>query len=295
MPLGLIERVERVARRYVADALPSDPSGELQQMGLVDLLMVYGNWRGRFVKQLARTVHISSELGAELATAPPWRGAVESVVGEIERGEDLTARLSKDVRVAYVPGAARKTGGGLDANLDAVLAHDGLHHLHIAERDGGDLVPRGGDLLFAAFRGADAYVIGVYPHGAWGRREMLERMVRNWPKAELIPKLTGMTLASPEPTDDERWQLMKAGVSTMIEIDGEVYAPLGQTTARTPMEVTRRAQALSWQLTDIREHGVSKWLTERGCDTSLYWRPMVRDGLIGLESSSGFVPLGELE
>jgi hypothetical protein len=220
--------------------------------------------------------------------------AVKKVRAEIETGADLTPRLSKGIDVAYVPKDKRKTGGGLDLDIDAMLAHDGLHHLHLGADDGGRFVARTRDLLFVAFRDHDAYLIGVYPHGSWGRREVLERIVRNWPQADLLAQAKGVIGVTREYSDEDRWSLMKAGVSVAIEIDGKVYFALGQTTAGTPISVTQRVNAFMWELTYIRERGVEERLRARGADPGLYWTPTVRDDQVGLASLQGFVPFGGL-
>ncbi|MDP9347512.1 MAG: hypothetical protein M3P44_17720 [Actinomycetota bacterium] len=154
-------------------------------MDLANLLIVYGNWRGRFVSSKPRKVHFSRELAAALPGSQ-HEAAIHTVCAEIEAGDDLTPRLSKGVDVAYVPRQERKVGGGLNLDVDAMLAHDGLHHLHLGARNGGRFAARSGDLLFVSFRDDDAYLVGTYPHGSWGRREQLERIVRNWPEVELL-------------------------------------------------------------------------------------------------------------
>jgi hypothetical protein len=142
VPSDIADRLESAARRHVEAALPADPSGELAAMDFAALLTTYGNWRGRFVPQRSRTLQISRELQAELAAGPEWQTAEEMVLDEIRVGEDLTPRLGKNVDIAYVPRAQRKTGGGLDLDLDAVLAHNGLHHLHLGPDEGARFVGR---------------------------------------------------------------------------------------------------------------------------------------------------------
>ena len=80
----------------------------------------------------------------------------------------------------------------------------------------------------------------------------------------------------------------------MVEIDGKVYAVPGLTIARTPIVVTQRVNAFSWELTYMREQGVSERLRQRGADPRLFWAPVVRNEHAGLESSQGFVAFGRL-
>src|SRR4051794_22106915 len=106
-PLGLADRLERIVRRHVESSIPPDPTGELAAMQLSNLLIVYGNWRGRVVPRRPRTVHLSRELEEELPDSP-HKAAIQDVCAEIENGDDLTPRLSKAVDVTYVPQAERK-------------------------------------------------------------------------------------------------------------------------------------------------------------------------------------------
>lgn len=175
-----------------------------------------------------------------------------------------------------------------------MLAERGLHHLHLGADEGSRFVARTTELLFVAFRDDDAYLVGALPHGAWARREVLERMVRNWPDAELLMQARGVIGLEQDYSDADRLKLMLGGVSTAIEIDGSVYMGLGQTTAGTPMQVTMRVNALMWELTYLREHGVAARVQNRGANPSLYWTPAVRDEHCGLLSSQGFLALGRL-
>lgn len=292
-PLTIVDRLERVVRRHVQGSIPPDPSGELAAMNLSSLLIVYGNWRGRFVSRRPRRVHVSRELAAELSGSA-HHAALDDVRREIETGADLTPRLSKGIEIAYVQSAHRKTGGGLDPDIDVMLAHDGLHHLHLGSHGDGRFVARTSGLLFAALRDDDAYLVGIYSHGSWGRRELLERLVRNWPQAELLAQAKGIIRLAQQYGDEDRWKLMKAGVSAAIEIDGKVYFVLGQTTAGTPMAVTQRVNAFMWELTYMRKQGVQERLRLRDADPDLYWTPAVREEHAGLESLQGFLPFGRL-
>jgi len=48
----------------------------------------------------------------------------------------------------------------------------------------------------------------------------MEIVVRNWPDAGLVLKSrSGLRLASPEPTDEERLKLHNAGVMVMLEAE----------------------------------------------------------------------------
>jgi hypothetical protein len=291
--LDIADRLEVVVRRHVLEAMPADPSGELETMGLSNLLIVFGNWRNRFVAPCPRRVHVSREFSSELPLSP-YKDAVAELRRKIEAGEDVYPHLSKGIEVAYTPQVEREAARSRTRDLDAMLAAHGLHHLHLGMEKRGRFAVRSAELLFAAFRSADAYFVGLFPHGAWARRDVLERIVRNWPDAELLHRSETAIGLTQDFSDEDRLELMMAGVSTAIEIDGKVYAALGQTVAGTPVEVTMRVNAFMWELTYLREEGLTVRLQKRGADPSRYWTPAVRDECAGLLSSQGFLALGRL-
>jgi hypothetical protein len=58
-------------------------------------------------------------------------------------------------------------------------------------------VERTGSLLYVFFKPDDAYLIGIFPHRAWVREEVIRIMVREWPTANLAPELNGAVGMAP--------------------------------------------------------------------------------------------------
>lgn len=234
---SIADRVLRVARAHVQRRLPADPRGELAAMDLQRLLVVYGTWRGRFIPQCPRTVHMARELARSLPGSE-HEASVRMIRAEFEAGADLNRRLSNDTLIAYTPSAKQQQSGRNGTrHIDTMLAHDGLHHLHLGSGTGA-FVSRTEELLFVAVRDEDAYFVGVYPHGSWGKIELLERIVHNWRDANLLHEFAGLVPGSPPPTDEERWAAMQAGTLTLVGIDGAVFMGPGQTTANTPLRAS---------------------------------------------------------
>lgn len=225
-------------------------------MDVANLLITYSVWIGRLIPRAPRAVHQSREMLAS-PKAAEHAADIESLLNKIRNGDDLCPHLSKRIITAYMPEAkAANKGNQQRADRDVLLAAWGLHHLHLSsEMDpDGEWVKRGEDLLISAFGQFDAYLVGIHPHGSWALKELMEIVVRNWPDAGLVLKsMSGLRPASPEPTDEERLKLHNAGVTVMLEIDGVVYAPIGQTTAGTPMIVTRAVNDLMWRMRDLRQ------------------------------------------
>lgn len=97
-----LEGVVRGERGEVLATMPPDPTGELAAMPIERLLMVFGNWRARFVLARPRRVHISKELQQSTKDGE-HRAALAAIRDAVVQGRDLTPHLSRDTRVAYQP------------------------------------------------------------------------------------------------------------------------------------------------------------------------------------------------
>jgi hypothetical protein len=299
----LADALEDAARRHVLAAMPDDPSGELEEMRLADLLITYGTWRSRLIPVRPRKCHISAELSAD-AKAVEHRARLDAIVSKIEAGGDLTPHLSRAVAVAHQSGAsAAKLTRRKDRDL--LVADWGLHHLHLSEviePDG--FVERGDDLLFAAFTPSDAYLIGIFPHGSWALKELLAVIVHNWLDAGLVLPLNFVLALVHEYTDEERLQLRGAGIAgPMVTIDGKVYASaaMGQTSAGTPSRATQRSNVIMHTFREWREKGA-----ERLCAIAFVhqqstgkpalgpWQIAVSDEWIGLHRDGRFYGMTSL-
>lgn len=291
----LAVQLEEALREYVLQRLPPDPSGELADKGLADLLLVYGNWRARFVAPRSRRVHSSNKLRSNPKSAEHQQ-ALEAIAIAVEAGDDITPHLSRRVRAAYQTASQRRKLHQRE-DRDLLIADWGVHHLHLSTAmDPDGFVARTEDLLFAAFMLDDAYFINVYSHGNWALSDVLKIIARNWPEAGIIQEIKGAIGLAQEFTDDDRLQLRNAGVATMIEIDGKVYAPPGQTTAGTPLAATLRVNQLMHALAQWRQllhedPGIlDRVLSDEDIEPSndRVWEPLVHRGEYGLvERQSG--------
>ena len=285
----LVDQTEDVIRTYVLGELPKDDAAALDAMPLKNLLIVYGDWRARLIPAGRRQVHRSSEL-AQSAKAAEHQADLDALVAEIEAGHDLTPHLSKQVvNVSAV---------------DRMLAQWGIHHLHLSSElePAGKFTKRGGDLLFGIFRVDDAYLLGIYPHGAWALREFVEVAVHSWPDAGLFLESRYIVGVTQTWTDDERAQLQRAGISTgLIEVDGRFWSPaaIGQTFTGGSIHVVGRVNDLMFRLWDLRENLPERLaMYEQTADEAAGrplggdWTPIVYEGTCGLLREDVFVPIG---
>lgn len=298
-PDAFVDELERQIRDHVLAAMPRDRSGELAAMQLHRLLLTYGNWRSRYVHAHPRTAHLSSKLQAS-AELIEYKAAVDSIVAAINSGDDLTPHLSRGIKTAYVPEAERDKRLHRQGDLDLLISDWGLHHLHLTtEMESDGFVKRTGDLLFAAFSDDGAYLIGIYPHGSWALKELIEILMREWPGNPVVmPSMSGVTLARPV-SEKEHLELRKGGVATSVEVDGTVVMPaLGMTTAGTPVRVTLHTNQMAWALTALREKLMAQLaeLDDRypPSDAVTTWEPWVEDDTWGLRRGELKVPIANL-
>lgn len=248
-----VSDLEEMIRQDLIGRLGPDPSGEIGGMSLSDLLIVYLNWRGRFIPSRPRTAHLSSELLAS-AKYRQHRTALDAIVAKVEAGDDLTPHLSTRIGTPYEPTTSRTASRAGRKDLDLLVAEWNIHHLHLSAAVGSDgFVGRTQDLLFANFQPNEAYLIAVYAHGDWTRTELGVISVRNWPDSGIFQKLNGVLGLAQPVADTDLPALRKVGVTTLLEFDGAVYAPAGQTTAGTPIAATVYADQVTQTLRTLRE------------------------------------------
>ncbi len=300
---NLADRLRDAIRNHILTELSTDSGGELEAKTLGELLIAYGNWRARFVPQRPRTVHRSNELDAN-SKSSEHEEALGTITAAIEIGDNITPYLSERVMTAYQSTASRSAKLQKRQDLDLLIADWGIHHFHLSTvLQSNGFVQRTSDLLFAAFMPGDAYFIDIRPHDSWTDVDLLSCVVHNWPAAGIVHQLAGLGLAAPIGADQRR-KLRNAGIAGIIEIDGKVFAPAGQTTAGTPIRVTLHANqvmnVLNWldrTLTD-NPHWFDQELRAAGVDASEQddWQPVISDGVFGFLEQVRHIhyPIGSL-
>ncbi len=286
----LIDRLEVAIRDYILEEMPDDPGGELAAMSFQELLISFGTWQSRLIPTQPRSCHVSRELRAS-PKAVEHRAELDVIVAKIKAGDDLTAHLSK--------GIDRPLG------VDRMLADLGVYHLHLSTdlEPNGRFVQRGGDLLFAAFKPDDAYLIGFYEHATdWARQDILETIARNWPEAGIIHELKYVVGFTQTYSDEDRLALQQAGISTgQIEVDGKVFSTLGQSVAGDPYSAQKLRMTVIAELTDWRENlpdrlkeATAALNAAAGREVGGDWEPQIRDGIAGLQREEFFYPIVSL-
>jgi hypothetical protein len=96
------------------------------------------------------------------------------------------------------------------------------------------------------FRGADCYLLMIADShdDGFGNVDVLRIAVRQWPEAKLLERARTIVGLPESPTDRDLVELRDNGVTTLVEIDHNVYLPRGITTAGTSLTATARADRL---------------------------------------------------
>lgn len=235
-------------RAQIITQLPhnrSDPTvmAELSGMSLPELLIRYYNWLHRFVRPVPRSVHYSREFSSN-ALKSAHAAALAEIVDAIQKGRDLTPRLSKGIRHGYVAGSTSAS-----SDKDPMFNDWGVHHLHLGiNPDSKDtaFIERTGDLLFVIFRPTAAYVLNIFAHQTWTDRDIIRIAVNNWPRLDFFIELQGMMAPSGSGyTKAEHQKLRRAGLVVMANVDGRIFAGLGAlSTAGTSIHAKRAADDL---------------------------------------------------
>jgi hypothetical protein len=285
----ILERLEKRIRRHIVESMPAK-AGYLEELDLGAILIEYRVWRARFIEPRPRRVHRSAEL-RKSPKAEQHAGALAAIKAKVSNGDDLNPHLSTLTKRPV--GGPPNKAPGRRTDRDLLLGEWGIHHLHLSsDIDGNGFTARTSDVLFAVFRDSDAYLLGVFDHPQrenWAAEAIFAVLTRNWPRAALVTEINALRLAQGR-TYEDRLRLRKAGVTSMLEVDGKVYSPsgIGLTTAGTPIEATRQANALMWELTAWRQDPYELLREADGVPSSAYWLPAIHIPVPGFEEYCGF-------
>lgn len=283
MTVAAVDQLERMLWNSIRAKLGMDPSGELDALPLGELAIVYENWCSRLVAARPRQVHLSSTL-IKSATYALHRTDVDAIATTIDAGGDISPHLSKGIKTPYVPTSKRDPSRRFRADLDRLVAEWRIHHLHLSSvstRSG--FVKRGDALLFARFEKDDAYLIEVRDHSSWTAKSLFEICVREWPAANLFASsISGLSLTRPF-TPAELTQNRWAGMTSLIEVDGKLYMPPGQSTAGTAFAAADASDRLMHLLQAQREYFAAhpnddQWVAheESGTEFFGFWHDGLR-------------------
>lgn len=152
----------------------------------------------------ADTFHCPADLVTGLA----------AFTAKVEAGQNLRPHMSRGVKKV--------------ANRDWLRYDWGIHHFHLGTSIGNDgFVNRTEPILFAWVTSEVMYMLGLYPHGAWNQRQLLQLIHRNWPEL-LAPYRISAAGLTHHLTDEEIGRARRGGVTVAIQVaDKFVVIPPG--------------------------------------------------------------------
>lgn len=133
---------------------------------------------------------------------------LDQIINTFKEGGDISPYLSKQV----------------ERLKDDFMFNDwGVLHLHLGEKmeKNNKYIGRTGLLLFLYFKENNVYLINIYEHGDWTKKDILQTMYNNWPKLIepfILKEVTGLSGTLSEANHQK---IQKSGGFTLIEIKDE--------------------------------------------------------------------------
>ncbi len=202
---------------------------ELQELGYKvnlsdnrEIMIFYFTTCNRIIKKRPRKVHESSCI-----SVPPSRKiGYDALKERFEKGESLMPYLSKQIK-------------GLKFQ-DKMLFDWDIHHFHLGDRIEADgFVKQHNELVYAIVEDDDVYFIDVLPHNHWSDKDLLEKVLSNWPHLLDTYRVSGTPIVNFDSKDVE--QLRGANINLILTLsDGHGYMGrgMGLTTAGTSANAT---------------------------------------------------------
>jgi len=182
---------------------------------------------------------------------------VEKLISAAEAGEDLRPWLHEAI---------------FADKQDALMNDWGIQHFHLGlsiqtDPNGRKKVSRTGDLLYAIYKESTGnfYLIGVFDHGSFSEKRLLEIVNDEWPDLLDHAKIKNLIDISHSPSSPEIHQLRKSQINSAVEINGEYFMGPGGGYTMSGHSTTAVMKALCIErlLRSLQEEVNSKQLSVR--------------------------------
>jgi hypothetical protein len=176
-----------------------------------DVFISFFNWQKRKVQPVSRKIYKSRKFNCPAQ----FSNVLINIIDCITTGKDITPYLSKAIT-------------RLNCS-DSMLNDWGIHHLHLGDdTDGTGFIERTDPLLFVKFTDKAAYLVNIYPHGAWTKQDIVEIIHNDWPEIIASYKVENVIGLAFTPNDEDVKALRESNINTMLQLkDGTVYTPIG--------------------------------------------------------------------
>lgn len=210
------KRIEKFREEIIKD-IPRVPNNKdslnkLKSKNLTDLLIIYVNWKIRFVSQRKRDVIIEQTAKADKRWVD-LKDKIETFLEKVRNGDDLTPYLSLLAGKNGFTLAAESPATREEAwdDKDFLLNVMGYHHFHLGELKPGQYhAERTNEVLFASVKKDTFTVLAILDHSAFEKtvdhtvpmtkdREYLWKLSDDRSKRSVLPNglyLHGMVMLS---------------------------------------------------------------------------------------------------
>jgi hypothetical protein len=225
-----ILRDELIQLGYTIKLTTSDETIEIQ----------FFNVQKRRIHPTPRTIYQAKDL-----TVPKgYKENFEELLQKIELGTDVNPHLSRNMKK---PGFT-----------DEMLNDWGIYHFHLGiSTDSDGYQTRTNPLLYAWVTNEAVYAITVESHGAWADKELLNKILENWPELLFSYRLSGVdSVYEYDSTDISEFR--KSGVMSPVKLsDNNIYIPPGggyaSDCARTSSEVVEAMDKFRRRIWDFED------------------------------------------
>lgn len=175
--MSRIEESKRIKkfRTELINTIPRVPNNKesldaLKSKHLTSLLVIYSNWRIRFVRERTRKVEIETSAKND----PRWSllsNSISSFLEKVEKGDNLTPFLSLQAKKR---GFSTSANDGVDSwdDKDFLLNVMGYHHFHLGEiLEGSPHAERTDEVLFATVTKDTFTVLAILNHSVFEHPE----------------------------------------------------------------------------------------------------------------------------
>lgn len=197
-----------------------------------ELMIYYFTTCNRIVKKRPRKVHEA----AGIVVPPSRQAGYDALKERFEKGESVMPHLSKKIK-------------GLMFQ-DKMLFDWGIHHFHlhdVIEPDG--FVKQRDELLYAIVDEDDVYFIDVLDHDHWHDKDLLEKVLVNWPQLLAPFRTGGMPVVNFNSTEVEELRGMNINlILTLSDGNGYMGRGMGMTAAGTSADATNSTIHMATEL-----------------------------------------------
>lgn len=177
-----------------------------KDMDIKTLILKYSTYLRKKGSRKPYIVHKSKEFEC----ADNLEYGLNKIISILENSGDLSPYLSKQVD---------------NLQNDPMFNDWGVLHLHLGnkpDKKDNNYVERTGPLLFLYFKENNAYLINIFEHGDWTKREILQIMYDNWPKLIEPFILEGVKGLSHSFSENDHFELRKSGGNAIIELKNNI-------------------------------------------------------------------------